>query len=353
MAVLARLVVVGSGRERGGKAREEEDEGKEDEYAQGRVEKDVECIQTAGVVLLVPCNEVWGVSTAGSGWDVLERPTFTACTNACPTSCLPTSPVQIVQGRRGVSRERLYTREDKTTPPMRAWTMSAKPPRRAHAAESTGTTGGTRRSVAFAGMARDRAWSELSEIRSSLRLMSWFNAPSQPPQPPPRQQPPYAALPAQPRPSPSRPRPPTASYNDQYEKPRPTPSQPQQHRGNPGSYAVVGGNVLTTDHALTNCLIVNDRDWHGVKYVLVKHQYVLTTKYVQLPSTPLTAPEPTPASPRAASARPSSCASGPSSPRRATWSTCRRSTPPALGATSISPRSTSRCATRLRCPACD
>lgn len=34
-------------------------------------------------------------------------------------------------------------------------------------------------------------------------------------------------------------------------------------------------------HALTNCLIVSEADWAGVPYVLVKGQYVFTTKYVR------------------------------------------------------------------------
>ncbi|KAI5478765.1 vesicular-fusion protein Sec18 [Pseudohyphozyma bogoriensis] len=124
--------------------------------------------------------------------------------------------------------------------------------------------------------------------------MSWFNqAPSGPPRggAPPQQphQPAYASLPTQPRPQPSQQQPParrpvpqydaqqpSSSYSD-YEKRRPPPPPSNSSfRPQGGRFAVV--EAPSTSHALTNCLIVSEQDWGNTPYVVVKGQYVFTTK---------------------------------------------------------------------------
>lgn len=129
--------------------------------------------------------------------------------------------------------------------------------------------------------------------------MSWFNTPAAAPEPPRRE---YAAVPPPPQrtglptaPS-SRVRPPAPQYaQDQPRYPSedtrrggrvapPPSSSPNANRGGalgrPGRYSVV--EAPSTAYALTNCLVVNEQDWGGVPYVIIKGQYVLTVKYVSL-----------------------------------------------------------------------
>ncbi len=119
--------------------------------------------------------------------------------------------------------------------------------------------------------------------------------------PPPNPNSSYSSLPSGPAPptrtSSSRPRPPIPQYNDapQYSQhndhgddsayarqnqppPHPTRSNQSsgQNRGRPGRYNVI--ESPSPAFALTNCLIVNDQDWGGVAYVVIKDQFVLTIK---------------------------------------------------------------------------
>ena len=125
--------------------------------------------------------------------------------------------------------------------------------------------------------------------------MSWFNSapsnppPSLPPRGPSSQQPGYASVPTQPRPQPSaapprqaRPQPPGQyAYGD--EKQYAPPRQAQQGGGGGGGGRRGGGRFQVVEapsagHALTNCLIVNEQDWGGVQYVVVKGKYIYTTR---------------------------------------------------------------------------
>ncbi|ORY80718.1 vesicle-fusing ATPase [Leucosporidium creatinivorum] len=122
--------------------------------------------------------------------------------------------------------------------------------------------------------------------------MSWFNSgssSSQPPPPPSRQpiQQPYSQLPSQPRPQPSQysqqpppprqqQRQPVPQYGD-----RPAASPAPSYRstggggGRAGRYAVV--EAPSAGHALSNRIVLNERDWGGVPYVVIKGKYVYAT----------------------------------------------------------------------------
>lgn len=136
--------------------------------------------------------------------------------------------------------------------------------------------------------------------------MSWFsgaasNGSQQPPSLPPRgggsgpgpaygNTPQYSSLPTQPRPQPSAAPPrssrPQPSYGDekaqpQHRSPRVAPPAVGGGRGG-GRFQVV--EAPTAGHALTNCLIVNEQDWGGVPYVIIKGQFIYTTRSVSAPS---------------------------------------------------------------------
>lgn len=84
-------------------------------------------------------NSMVAVDTVVGSTLIVNRPlvnmdmnTFAACTNTDPNTCFDASKNHILTGRCGLSRQRLYTSDNKARAPRASCTNNAKDPNRRH-----------------------------------------------------------------------------------------------------------------------------------------------------------------------------------------------------------------------------